>query len=85
MIAKAKKLLVYVGEYKKATILSLVFIILEVVMEVLIPFITADLVNRIKNGRGMDEVLLIGGAMVIAALFSLFFGSYAGINSARAS
>ena len=85
MLAKAKSLLKYVGEYKKATIFSLVFIILEVVMEVIIPFITADLVNRIKNGRSMSEILLIGGSMILCALLSLFFGSYAGINSARAS
>ena len=46
-----KKLLGCVREYKKPTILTLIFIIGESIIETFIPFITADLVNKIKAGE----------------------------------
>lgn len=49
-----------VREYKRPTQLTLVFILLEAVLECLIPFVTADLVNRIQAGTDMTEVLRIG-------------------------
>ena len=72
-------------QYKKDTILALVFIIGEVILEVLIPAITAPMVNAIKAGAEMNEILKSGGLIAIAAVVSLACGALAGSFSARAS
>ncbi|MBO5955245.1 MAG: ABC transporter ATP-binding protein [Clostridia bacterium] len=80
-----KKLLSYVGEYKKPTILTFIFIIGEVIIECLIPFITANLVNQIKVSVEMKTLLTIGLALFLMALLSLLCGFLAGYTSAKAS
>ena len=50
MFKNVKKLAGYIGEYKKASILSPVIVALEVVMECLIPFLTADLITYVETG-----------------------------------
>ena len=72
-------------QYKKDTILALVFIIGEVILEVLIPAITAPMVNSIKAGADMSEILRSGGLIAVAAIISLACGALAGTFSARAS
>ena len=72
-------------QYKKDTILALVFIIGEVILEVLIPAITAPMVNSIKAGADMSEILRSGGFIAVAAIISLACGALAGTFSARAS
>ncbi|PWJ68873.1 ATP-binding cassette subfamily B protein [Ruminococcaceae bacterium R-25] len=79
------KLLKSLRQYKKDTILALVFIIGEVILEVLIPAITAPMVNSIKAGADMDEILKSGGLIAVAAIISLACGALAGTFSARAS
>ncbi|MCH4153686.1 MAG: ABC transporter ATP-binding protein/permease [Saccharofermentans sp.] len=79
------KLLRSLRQYKKETVLTLVFIIGEVIMEVIIPFITSDMVNNIKNGANMGDILKTGGLMVVAAVFSLACGALAGNYAAKAS
>ncbi len=79
------KLLKSLRQYKKDTILALVFIIGEVILEVLIPAITAPMVNSIKAGANMDEILKSGGLIAVAAIISLTCGALAGTFSARAS
>ena len=74
-----------VRDNKKATILALVFIVGESFLETLIPYITALLVNRIRNGIDMDYILKMGGIMVLAAFASLACGVLAGMFSAKAS
>ena len=74
-----------VREYKRPTQLTLVFILLEAVLECLIPFVTADLVNRIQAGTDMAEVLRIGLVLIVMALLSLVCGGAAGFTCARAS
>ena len=74
-----------VRDNTKATILSLVFILGEVFLEVLIPYITALLVNRIKDGIDMDYILKMGAIMVASAVVSLICGVMAGLFSAKAS
>ncbi len=74
-----------VRDNKKATILALVFIFGESFLETLIPYITALLVNRIRNGIDMDYILKMGGVMVLAAFASLACGVLAGMFSAKAS
>ena len=72
-------------ENKKPTWYSLVFILGEVFLEVLIPFITAGMVNDINAGAGVSDILPKGLLMVLAALASLAFGTLAGTYSAKAS
>ncbi|MBR5094296.1 MAG: ABC transporter ATP-binding protein [Oscillospiraceae bacterium] len=74
-----------IREFKLLTILTLLLIILEVFLEVLIPTRTADLVNGIKAGEPMDEVLRMGLILVGMAVLSLCCGGGAGVLGARAS
>ena len=80
-----KKLASCVREYKLPTILTLIFIVGEVFLEVLIPFNTADLVNAIKAGVSMSAVVKTGGLLVLMAMLSLCCGGAAGYFAARAS
>lgn len=80
-----KKLAASVREYKKPTILTLIFIVGEAFIETLIPFITAKLVNLIKYGAPMPQVVRIGLFLVLMACVSLCFGGVAGATCARAS
>ena len=80
-----KRLASCIREYKKPTILTLLFIIGEVIIECLIPFITADLVNRIKAGANMDEILITGLILTGLAFISLACGGIAGFTCAKAS
>ncbi len=80
-----KRLAKCVREYKLPSILTLIFILGEAVIETAIPFITAGLVNGIKNGIEMGEILKTGGILAIMAAVSLAFGAAAGFTSAKAS
>lgn len=80
-----KRLLSCVREYKKPSLLSFVFIICEVIIECLIPFITADLVNNLKLGIEMKRLLTIGVTLILMALVSLACGGLAGYMSAKAA
>lgn len=80
-----KQLMKSVREFKKPTIITFILMVFEVVMEVLIPFITANLVNQIKAGTDMDTVLKTGLVLVLLACISLGCGSLGGFTCARAS
>ena len=80
-----KKLAGCIREYKKPTLVTLVLIVLEVVIEVIIPFITANLVNQVKAGVPIAEVLEVGAVRGGLALVSLAGGGGAGVSCARAS
>ena len=80
-----KQLMSSVREYKRSTIFTLVFIVCEAVIETLIPFITADLVNSIRRNVSTGEILKTGGILVAMALLSLFFGGAAGFTSSKAA
>ena len=69
-----RKLLKSVRQYTKHSILSLLFIIGEVVLEVVIPFITADMVNKIQAGIDMNSILKMGGIITVCAIMSLVCG-----------
>lgn len=80
-----KKIASYVREYKRDSIITPIFMILEVIMEVFIPFLMAAIIdNGIGNGD-MKYVYVVGGIMVIASLLSLTFGALGGKYAARAS
>ena len=80
-----KRLLGSVREFKKPTILTLIFIVGEAIIETLIPFITADLVNKIQAGAALEEVIQTGIVLAIMAFASLACGGIAGFCCARAS
>lgn len=80
-----KQLLKSVREYKKPTVLTLIFIIGEAIIEALIPFITADLVNKINDGAEISYIVKMGLLLTLMACVSLCFGGAAGFTSAKAS
>jgi len=80
-----KKLARSIREYKTPSILTFVFILCEAIIECLIPFITAALVNSIKDGVEMSSVLKTGGLLIIMAFASLSCGGIAGVTCAKAS
>lgn len=80
-----KTLLGHVKEYKKDSILSPVFVTLEVIMEVIIPFLMASIIDKGVEAGNMKHVYMIGGVMIIMAMFSLTFGVLAGKYAASAS
>ena len=80
-----KELLSRVREFKRPTILTFVLIIGEVIIECLIPFMTAELVNRIKGGLEMNRLILTGLILVLLAIISLLCGGLAGYTSAKAA
>lgn len=80
-----KKLLESVREYKRDSILTPIFVSLEVVLECVIPFIIAQLVNKIKAEASISEIGKYGLILTVMALGSLFFGVMAGFTCANAS
>ena len=80
-----KRLLGCVREFKKPTILTLIFIVCESIIETLIPFITAALVNNIQDGLPLGNVIEKGILLVLMAFASLICGGMAGFCCARAS
>lgn len=80
-----KKLMQSIGEYKKESIQVPIYVALEVVIECIIPFIIARLVNKMKTGCGMDVIVQHGIILVIMSLLSLFFAAQAGSKCATAS
>ena len=80
-----RKLSKSIREYKRPTILTLVFIVLEAIIECIIPFVTARLVNNIQNGVEMGFVIRMGAILLVMAIASLACGGLAGLTCAKAS
>ncbi len=80
-----RRLLQCVREYKKPTILTLLFMVGEAVIECIIPFITANLVNHIKAGIDMAQILRTGALLAVMACLSLSCGGMAGFTCSKAS
>ncbi len=80
-----KRLVQSVREYKTASILTLLFIVLEAIIETFIPFITAEMIEEIKDSAPMTDVLSYGGLLVIMAGLSLTCGGVAAKTCAKAS
>ena len=72
-------------ENKKPAILTMIFMVLEAVMETIIPFITALLVNQIKEGTETRTIALTGLLLVGMAVLSLGCAAAAGVFAAKAS
>ena len=69
-----KTLLKEVKEYKRASVVTPVFMILEVLMETLIPFLMASIIDEGVNAGNMQHIYKVGGIMVVAAAVGLFAG-----------
>lgn len=80
-----KTLAAQIKQYKKSTLLTPLFTILEVVMEVLIPFVTASIIDKGINAGDLSKVYIYGGVMLVMAFMSLAFGVLAGKYAANAS
>ena len=74
-----------IGQYKRESVLTPLFTALEVFMEILIPFITASIIDKGIQAQNMSMVLLYGGIMIACAFLSLFFGIEAGRYASTAS
>lgn len=80
-----KTLLGQIKQYKTASILAPVFTAGEVLMEVLIPFVTASIIDKGIEAGNIHQVYFYGGLMLIMAFLSLVFGVLAGRYAAKAS
>ncbi|MCR4963042.1 MAG: ABC transporter ATP-binding protein/permease [Firmicutes bacterium] len=80
-----KQLSAFIGEYKKDVLLSPTFVILEVIMEVLIPYAMAYLIDFGIEPGDMNVIIKLGACLVVAALLSLLFGALAGCYAASGS
>ena len=74
-----------VREYKRASILTPLFVSLEVVMEVLIPYYMGKLLDLGVTVGDMQYILKAGGLLVVFCVLSLTFGVLSGKNAATAS
>ena len=74
-----------IREYNKPAMLTPLLVVVEVVLECIIPFIIAKLVNEMQAGCGMDVIVKYGVQLVIMAILSLVFGVAAGNTCATAS
>ena len=80
-----RTLLKEVKEYKKASIATPLFMLLEVLMETLIPFLMASIIDDGVNAGDIGHIYRVGGFMVAAAAVGLFAGMAGGRYGAKAS
>ena len=74
-----------IREFKKPAILTPLLVTGEVILECIIPFIIANLVNEMQAGCGMDVIIRYGVQLLVMAVLSLIFGVAAGNTCATAS
>lgn len=80
-----RKILKSVGEYKKATIMTMLLVVFEVAIDCVIPFIISTLINQIEANCGLNVIIKWGVVLLILAFLSLLFGAWAGSTCATAS
>lgn len=80
-----KRLAACVREYKKDSILTPLYVTMEVVLEVIIPLLMARLIDFGIDGGSMSYIVKMGVALVVAAIISLIFGALSGRSAAIAS
>ncbi len=80
-----KRLAKSLREYKRAAIATPILVTGEVVIEVLIPFVTANLIDAINTGAQVTSILQAGLVLLVMAVASLAFGTAAGITCSRAA
>lgn len=80
-----KTLAASVREYKKPALLTPVYVIFEVILDCIIPYLIAELVNRISAGAELNVILGCGGVLAVMALLSLLFGTLAAFSCSDAA
>ncbi len=80
-----KKLAKYIKQYKKDSILTPFFVILEVIMEVVIPYLMAKIIDVGIENSDLNYIIKMGIFLVVSALLSLVFGMLSGRFAAKAS
>lgn len=80
-----KTLAASVREYKKPALLTPVYVIFEVILDCIIPYLIAELVNRISAGAELNVILGCGGVLAVMALLSLLFGALAAFSCSDAA
>ena len=80
-----KKLSKYVKQYKKDSILTPIFVIFEVIMEVLIPYLMARIIDVGIQNSDLNYIFKVGAILVLSAFLSLTFGMLSGRYAAKAS
>jgi len=80
-----KKIISYATEFKKDTILSPVYVALEVVMETIIPLLMAMIIDNGVGKGNVKYVTVVGAAMLVVSFLSLTFGVLGGKHAAKAS
>lgn len=75
----------YVKNYKKDSFLTILFTVLEVFMEVLLPFVTSYIIDKGIEAGNINNVYKFGGLMLVMAALSLVFGALGGKYVASAS
>ncbi len=80
-----RKVLQQLKQYKRNTFLCIGLTALEVIMEILMPFVTAIIIDRGLEVSNLPVVYRYGALMVLMAFLSLIFGAMAGRNAASAS
>ena len=80
-----KTLAKQIKEFKAASIATPLFMILEVLMEMIIPFLMASIIDKGVNARDIQHIYKVGGIMVVAAAIGLFAGMMGGRYGAKAS
>lgn len=80
-----RKVLQQLGKYKRNTFLCIVLTTLEVIMEILLPFVTAIIIDDGLEAGNLSVVYRYGALMVVMAFLSLIFSAMAGRNAANAA
>lgn len=80
-----RKVLQQLGKYKRSTFLCISLTTLEVIMEILMPFVTSIIIDRGLEAENLPVVYRYGALMVLMAFLSLVFGATAGKNAASAA
>ena len=80
-----RRLMGSIRQYRGTALATPLLVLGEVVFEVLIPLYTADLIDAIKAGADLTEIVTTGGVLALMALVSLAFGAAAGLTCAKAS
>jgi ABC-type multidrug transport system, ATPase and permease components len=80
-----KRLAGFVAEFKRDSILTPLYVALEVVMETIIPLLMAWIIDNGVGKGNVKYVSIVGGAMIITSFLSLTFGVLGGVHAAKAS
>ena len=80
-----RTLLQHVKEYKRASIATPIFMVLEVIMEMMIPYLMASIIDNGVNAGNMEHIYKNGAVMIVAAALGLVFGLLGGRYGAKAS